>query len=68
MQLFNLDPVQVGIFLVGLVVAWMIVRLVKARFAPSPRRAAGAGVGAAWFPAAIALALLLAAWVYLFQG
>jgi hypothetical protein len=42
----------------------MIVRAIKGRQAPRRRRATAAG-NRSWMPAAIALALLLAVWLYL---
>jgi hypothetical protein len=64
MTLLNIDPVQAAIFVFGLVLAWMMVRLIRARQAPKRGQAVARG-GRAWMPAAIALALLLALWLYL---
>jgi hypothetical protein len=64
MTLLAIDPVQAAIFVFGLVLAWVIVRLVKARQAPQRGQAVARG-GKGWMPAAVALALLLALWLYL---
>ena len=64
MTLLNIDPIQAAVFIFGLVLAWMIVRMVKARQAPKRAHAVVTG-RKAWLPAAIALALLVAVWLYL---
>jgi len=62
--LFNIDPTQLLTFAAGLVVAWMVARLIvgarAARTRPgTPRRPA------IWLQGAIALALLIGLWMFL---
>lgn len=60
----KIDLLQAAVFVFGLLLALMIVRMVKARSGTRRGRAVASG-GRSWMPAAIALALLLAVWLYL---
>jgi hypothetical protein len=60
----SIDPLEAAVFVFGLLLALMIVRTIKGRQAPRRGRAAATG-NRRWMPAAIALALLLAVWLYL---
>jgi hypothetical protein len=60
----SIDPLEAAVFVFGLLLALMIARTIKGRQAPRRRRATAAG-NRSWMPAAIALALLLAVWLYL---
>ena len=60
----KIDPLEAAVFVFGLLLALMIGRMVAARRSAKPGQAAAAS-GRSWMPAVIALALLLAVWLYL---
>ena len=64
MPAFNLDPNQVLVFLFGMLLAWMVGRLIVG-FRAKPAKGTAPSWSPAALPAAIALAALLALWMFL---
>jgi hypothetical protein len=64
MAAFNIAPSEMLVFLFGLLLAWMVGRLIV-RFRARPAKGAAAPRSPAVLQAAIALAALLALWMFL---
>ena len=60
----SIDPLEAAVFVFGLLLAMMGVRLIKAR-QDAKRERTPTRSGASWIPAVLALICLLAVWLYL---